>query len=93
MQGAHFRVAGHFDNAHFDNAHFGHELRQLLTVEQLGADIQLPRRGLCAAALAGQAQGLHLKRLAVFTPFVRRRPAGFSCHNRRDIRPSSVRHF
>jgi hypothetical protein len=44
-------------------------------------------------ALAGQAQRLDLERLIIFTPFVGRRPACFACHDRRNIRPSSIRHL
>nr|WP_231402865.1 hypothetical protein [Hymenobacter guriensis] len=64
-QGTHFRGTGHFFTAHF-----GHELGLLPAVKQLGADAQLPRDRLRAAALAGQAQGLGLERLVVLALFV-----------------------
>jgi hypothetical protein len=55
------------------------------------ADAQLPHGRLRAEALAGQAQRPGIERLVVFTPFVRRRPVDFGCHNRRNISPFSVR--
>ena len=66
-------------------------------IKPLGADAlpgptQRPRRGLPAAALAGQAPRRRLERLVVFTPLVGRRPADFGCHNSRNRRPASVRH-
>ena len=87
-QGAHFWVAGHFHAASF-----GHELRLLPGVKWLGADAQLPGRGLRAANLQSRAQGLGLKHFVVFVPFAGRCPADFGCHNRRNMYLSSVLHF
>ena len=74
-----------------DASKLGYELGLLPAVGLRGADAQLPSGDLGTAVFAGQAQGLGLECLVVFTPFVGRLPAHLNCHHRRSIRPSAVR--